>query len=570
VIALFAPLALAGAPEGQEVDALRAELDRNAHELALPNAPPIYLLRYHLMELDQYDVLCSFGAVVREQRDPFNLLAVEVRVGSPQFDNSGFGGWQDGFLRSQLPEVLTPASIQAEAWRTTDVAYKQAVEQYARKQSQFTPPPDWPGDYTMTGPVVADEGEVPEDERLPELLTTAKAMSAALADTAVLRGEVYVGHEAGTLLTLDTEGTEVRRRVGETTLRAVASVRADDGQLLTDQRLWTAREVAALPTRDQLVAEVAAMRDHLLAEAKAAPLDDEYVGPVVFEGDAALDLFRYVLVGQLEGTPPEIPFDSFFGELGDDRDPVRLGRRVLPPGWTVSDDPQALPASPGSYAYDDEGTPAKAITLVDDGIVKDLAMSRVPRKGLDGTNGHARGLVGERAIGRVTMLQVEPDRHRTQAKLVKKGLQLAKAYGRDWVVVVRKLQEPCVMGLESQLVMDDDKLAVPPPVEVVRRYADGHEEPFRGASFAGIQRWVLRDLVAAGPERQGDWFAPFTGRNYAGLSPTEGMASHLWAPDVLVGEVELVPAGGEPREIPVVPPPVATTQAAPAAPAVQD
>ncbi|MEQ1568475.1 MAG: metallopeptidase TldD-related protein [Myxococcota bacterium] len=556
MILTLGSLALAAAPTGPDVDTLVDALARNGSALALPNAPAIYHLRYDLLTLRQLDVRASLGSLVGSNESPFNLLAVEMRVGDPSYDNTGFGGWQDGFVRGGLPSVVTPEALANEAWRSTDLAYKQAVEQYARKASQFVAPEGWPGDYTLTGASVADEGTAPPDPRAAELRELAVALSGELVGPGVQRGDVYVGHESGDLLVVDTEGTRVRQAVSESTIRAVIAVRAADGMLLTDQRLWTVRRVEQLPPRDRMLEEARRMRDALLATAAAPTLGEEYVGPVVFEQDAALDLFRYVLVAQLEGTPPEIPFDSYFGELGEDRDPVRLGRRVLPPGWSVRDDPTARPTHPGSYRYDNEGTPARPLDLVADGIVRALAMSRVPRKGVDGTNGHARGLVGARPVGRVALVTVEPDRRRSDAKLVRKGLQLARAYGRDWVLVVQRLQEPAAMALDADLMMAEG-IALPPPLHLVRRYADGREEPVRGADFSGIERWILRDIAAAGPQREGDWFAPFSGRDYASLGPTEGMASHLSAPEVLIGEVELVPARTEPREVPVLPAPIA-------------
>jgi hypothetical protein len=302
--------------------------------------------------------------------------------------------------------------------------------------------------------------------------------------------------------------------------------------------------------------EVARMRATLVALSTSPALDDEYVGPVVFEGAAARDLFRYALVDQLEGTPPEIPFDSWFGELGESGDPVRIGRRVLPMGWTVTDDPRSVPEHPGSFQYDAEGTASEAIALVEDGIARTLAMSRVPRRGLTETNGHGRSHVGRRASGRLSLTTVEPDRKRSETAVYKAAQKLARAYGRDWIFVVRRLQEPAVLGLSDEGRFEDSDQAVvlPPPVAIVRRYADGREEPLRGAAFAGVHRWVLRDIVAAGPVGHSDYMAPASG-GYAGLGPTEGMPSRMTAPDVLVGEMELVPAPGDPRAIAALPPP---------------
>lgn len=546
------------APEHPMVPVLVEQIERNRARLSLPEAPPIYHLRYQLLELEQVDVLASLGGLVRASLSPYNLLAVEVRVGEPSYDNTGFGGWQDGFRRVGLPKELTPESLKLELWRTTDTAYKEAVEQYARKVSQFVAPPDYPGDYTLTGAVVADDGvgtAAQSEETLKEL---ALAMTAALAkDPVVVRGEVYIGHEAGSMLTVDSEGTAVRSPVEETSVRALVTARAADGMLVSAERLWTVRKVTDLPPREQMIAEVTALRAELDATLAAPALSEEYVGPVVLEGSAAADLFRYVLLSQLEGTPADVPFDSMFGELGENKDPVRLGRRVLPPGFTVVDDPLRWQTHPGSYRHDNEGTETRAIELVSDGIVKDVAMSRVPRKGIGASNGHARGTMGQRASGRVTMLDVVSERDKPESKLYKTAFKLARAYGRDWVLAVRQLQEPCVLALDSDLFWDEG-VSLPPPVAVVKRYSDGREELLRGATFAAVERWVLRDIVLAGPSSEHDYLSPPSGNDWAGLAPTEGIASRIRAPSVLVGEIEIVPAAADPRELPVLSPPTAS------------
>lgn len=534
---------------------LKDAIARYQAGLDLADAPDTYHLRYQLLSLTEIDVQASMGAVVRVHHQPYHALGVELRLGSPDYDNTGFGGWQNGFRRALLPAELTPGALQAELWRTTDAAYKEAVEQYARKASQFEAPPDWPGDYTLTGPTTADLGEAKGEAAPDRLVALAKAASQALADPAALTAEVHVGHEAGSLLTVDSEGTSVRAPVAETTVRALLQVRTDDGQFLTDHRLFTARTVEDLPDDQEILAAARRLREQLLAAASAPTWTEEYVGPVVFEDTAAVDLFRYLLVPQLEGTPGEIPFDSFFGDLGWSQDPVRLGRRVLPAGWTVVDDPSGPDGHPASFTYDHEGTKAKDLRLVEDGIVRTLAMSRVPRRGLTETNGHARGMLGERAAGRVSLWAVDPARAVPAAKLEREAAKAARSYGRDWWIVVRRLQEPAVLGYRTDLWFDRAETPLPPPVVVVKQHADGREETFRGARLAGVERWLLRDILAAGPSVQADYLAPLLPDDWGGIGPTEGMVTRARAPAVLIGEVELVPDPGDPMDVPAVPPP---------------
>lgn len=536
--------------------ALQGALERHVEELELPDAPPVHHLRYQLLALEQVSIQTSFDSLVHLDALPTNRLAVEVRVGSPEFDNTGFGGWQNGFDAAWLPERLTPEALSVEAWRLTDRAYKQAVEQYARKQAQFTPPDDHPGDYSPAPVVVVDLEGAPAAP-VDQLQDLALRLGAALRGPELLeRAEVYLGHESGWLWTFDSDGSSVRRPVQETSIRVLAHARANDGMLLTDERLFTVRDPDGLGEVDALVEDVARMRESL-GRLRAAPvLTEEYVGPLVFEGEAAADLFRYLLVPQLEGTPSEIPFQSQFGSFGASGGQARTGRRVLPPGWSVVDDPTADPSHPGAFEYDLEGTRAEAVQCVEDGIVRELLMSRTPRPGQLESNGHARGSLGSRGQGRASLTSVEPHSHVSSARLHRAAARTARAYGRDWYLVVRELQEPSVRRLagHAATALDGPTGELPPPVAVWRVYADGREEPLRGARFASADRWLLRDVVAAGPRVETSYLAPFEG-TYRSLAPIEGLPGRMSAHEVLVGEVELVPMGADASRVPILPPP---------------
>ncbi len=544
----------ADVPSDPQVDTLVSAITRYKAELALPGAPPLYHLRYHLVSLEQAEAEASFGGLLRISADPYRALGVEVRLGSPAFDNTGFGGWENGFGYTGLPVGVDANALKLDAWKLTDRAYKEAVEQFSRKSAQFDPPENYPGDYTLSGPqLYLDPAFVPQTA--PDRLSTdAQTLSAAFVGFPLEVGSVVMGHESGWHWIIDSEGTKVQRPMRECTVRAIARIRTQDGAVISDQRLWTAQTAQDLPATAEMVEQTAQLARELTAVSDAAPISEEYVGPVIFEDQAAVDLFRYLLVPQLEGTPAEVPFESWFGDLGERSSSVRMGRRVLPLGWAAVDDPHQRPSHPSSNAVDIEGTPTESVVLVKDGIVRDLLMSRVPRPDRKTTNGHGRGAIGQRASGRVDQLRVDTPKTSTEAKIYKQGLKLAASYGRDYVLVIRRLQEPAILNLEGGN-FDGDANPLPPPVFMVRRYGDGHEEVVRGASFSGVHRWVLKDIVAAGRRVEGSYMAAAQG-SADSLGPIEGMPTWISVPEVLIGEMELVPVPGDPSELPIVPLPV--------------
>lgn len=560
---LFLSLLLAASPVHSAdspdalMDALGTELDRSARDLELGDSPPPYHVRYTLSMAQNLGATASYGALVNEWEGQNNWLGVEVRVGSPEFDSANLGGWENGFVFDEVPDLLSAEALRQSAWLLTDRAYKDALEQLARKSANVSRA-DYPGDYLLTGPVSASE-RLASLEPSFDPAVLARALSAELPKGLEL-AEVHIDSFCGGALILDTEGTRVSKSRCSIRVRALAHARAEDGVLLTDQRLWMATDAKGLPPAHVMQSAVKEMGESLLSLRLAPLLEDEYVGPVLFLEDAAVDLFRYLLVHQLEGTPPVIPFDTFLGGLGGDKfstgdDNVRLNRRVLPAGWSVFDDPSADLEFPGAYRYDDEGTPAQRVELVVDGIVRDLLMSRVPRKGLRVANGHGVGGAGNRKVGRAANLEIRPDRAQSTRQLRRQALRTAAAYGRDWILEVRRIQDPAVQGQAENdnfvfgFLMDSGPPALPPPVAIFRVYADGREQRLRGATFSGAERWLLRDIVAAGRQVSADYLA---GASDSSGDITSGHPVRIRCPEVLVGEVELIPMEGDPDDAPLL------------------
>ncbi|MFH1463685.1 MAG: metallopeptidase TldD-related protein [Pseudomonadota bacterium] len=547
---------------------LAEEVALHLEQLQLPDAPPLYHLRYHLLALQQASVRASFGALVAHDFSPATVLGAEVRVGSAAFDNTGYGGWESGFGRIGLPQELTAHALRLATWQLSDSTYKEAVEQFARKQAAFVPPPDYPGDYQVglrqEGPYISVASA-----RLEPVEQLARRLSSVFpVDGGLELGTVLAAWETGTETVVDSEGTDLQRPHAEFVLRAMAQARATDGALLSDHRSWYLRNPSQLPAEPAVELQVAAMTRDLLAWTRVTPLQDEYVGPVIFEDEAAVDLFRTLLVDQLEGTPPPVPFEASFGALGDgfsfasdgSGGGPRLNRRVLPDGWRAVDDPRADLNDPACFAFDLEGTPARRVELVEDGIVRTLLMSRVPRKDIpEGSNGHARGTLSSRAAGRVSHLEVTPRHRLTRRRLLKQAFAIADAYDQDYVMVVRRFQDDLVRAQDRTdsaafSFLDGGGHRLPVPLALYRVYTDGREEPIRGAAFASVERWALREIAAAGPQVEGRYLAPFSpgGQSY---SPLVGMPTTLSVPEVLIEELELVPVSADPRSRPVVPAP---------------
>ena len=145
-----------------------------------------------------------------------------------------------------------------------------------------------------------------------------------------------------------------------------------------------------------------------------------------------------------------------------------------------------------------DGGPFGAV-VVRDGVIRDLLMSRVPRDGFDHSTGHGRSLGADRRDAMPGAVTVRPDRSRSEGRMRRKALQLARQAGLDYVLVVRRIEPPALSEDFHMAFSGDGPLpGLTRPSEVYRLYRDGTEEPVRGLEFLGVDRRVLRDITMAG------------------------------------------------------------------------
>ena len=219
-----------------------------------------------------------------------------------------------------------------------------------------------------------------------------------------------------------------------------------------------------------------------------------------------------------------------------------MGRRLLPAGWSVKDDPSSTPAGfAGARPIDREGVRARSIELVEDGYVRDLLMTRVPRLDREATTGHARGPVGSAPSARMTWWEVTPAKGLSARAFDRKVAAARKAARADAVLVVRRMEG----GWDGDL---------PDVLDASWRFPDGSEAPAVALRFEGVDRRTLRQVAAA---TAAVTVRPYLGSNRpGGYAPaTRGVPMGVIAPRaVLVEDLEVVFGGdvAEPELLPSV------------------
>ena len=549
-IVAFTTSAFAVSPEVLQ-RVVQQETDRALSLLSLDDSGPPWRISVEWVDQATVAYGADFGALMMEKLDtpeePARYLLAEVRQGDRTLD-SGDLDLGRGLMYRPLPLELDEWNLARAIWLQLDASYKSAVSDLTQKTMALQgEPPKRPAVAPFVAPV---SKEWPALELQPEWIKeTTQALSAAVRGVDGLEDAHSMGSQASSrVFTYSSEGTWLTRVYTEVIFRVQVKARAEDGTLLSADRSWIGRHSDQLPSQEEMVDEVLAMTETLL-ETIQAPLLGDYIGPVVLEEPAALELFRQLLMPEILGTPPPVSAARFLAE-GNAQRPrqARIGRRLLPFGWSVVDD--ARSDTPGAYDWDYDGVPPERVEVVVDGVLRTPLMSRIPQDFESRSTGHGRSKSIGRREAMPGVVYVTPPRELSTRRLERKALRAASALGRDNVLIISRIQAPAfVEQVELYFAGDEAPAGLSLPTEAYLLHRDGRREPVRLGSFVGVDRRALRDIVAAGQpgEVRGVLDKPPSTLRFS-ISLGGGVQSGWSIPAVLISELELVDrSGGEVR-----------------------
>ncbi|MGB6461102.1 MAG: metallopeptidase TldD-related protein [Candidatus Acidiferrum sp.] len=574
------------------LQAMRDEMARSKTrlELQIPGTPQPqrpYYVEYRLLDLDVREIVAEFGALVSSTRTRNRFMDVEARIGDYKLDSSNFIS-DDGFRGFIGPTGSVGIdrdynSLRQDLWIATDQAFKEAVDTYSRKQaylSSLARPSDI-DDFSKVAPVQLIEPLVTPDWGNRNWEQEARETSATLrAFPQIYESRVTYYLVYATEYLLTSEGTEIRMNHSYAAIESGMNTLADDGMQVNHMYAAYAPAPAQLPDVATVRKALNVTGSELMAMRAAAPAQD-YTGPVLFEARAAAPLLAQVLTPDINGARPPVSFtpvmEQLLTGLGGRSDWVgRMGARVLPTSVSLIDDPSAkdFHGTPllGGYAIDDEGVRAQKVTIVDSGVVKELLMSRRPGPDSDESNGHGRSAFLNDAKPTMSNLFFNSTETSSPADLKKKFLDDCRSEKLQYCIVVREMDNPSISLLHqddfSELLASfaggagtGDRL----PLVVYKVYPDdGHEEMIRGSRIIGLNSRMLRNLGGIGND---DYVYNYMQSQISGFAGTalgafgsaqSGLPASVVAPSLLFEDLEVRGARGEPKRLPLLPPPPMT------------
>ena len=130
------------AQESVLLQAMRDEMARAIEDLQLGGMEKPYFVAYSVLDSTSVRASAVLGAIVSRRQGSSRVLAVEVRVGDRNLDNTNFVTRPDfgsALSSASFPTVLPLEDdyheLRRKIWLATDSAYKQALDHLAKKRA---------------------------------------------------------------------------------------------------------------------------------------------------------------------------------------------------------------------------------------------------------------------------------------------------------------------------------------------------------------------------------------------------------------------------------------------------
>src|SRR3984893_3406863 len=353
---------------------MQGELSRASSSLSKTDPAP-YFLSYTVNDQNIVVLVGAYGSLLTDAALQRRQADVTMRVGSPALDNTHGQRRSSGMTSGALPLGDDPDGVARVLWELTDREYKRAAPAFLNVK-------------TNTAGRAEEEDKSPDFSKEAPQTHTGEPLTPPAFDRSAWEGEIrrlsadfrkYSDVYFATVVLqvqnsnsrlVSSEGAAIATPSASTRLVMEAQTRAEDGMELLRVETFQAPSAGGLPSEAELIAKIDKMAEDLKALRKAS-VAEPYDGPALLSGRAAAVFFHEVLGHRLEGHRQR---DEDEGQTFT----KKVNQEVLPKFLSVADDPTIREIAgvklAGSYEYDNEGSPAQRVDVIQNGILKNFLM----------------------------------------------------------------------------------------------------------------------------------------------------------------------------------------------------
>ena len=477
---------------------MQTELQRAQTSLGKLDPAP-YFLSYSVYDQTVALAAGSQGSVVSSTHARRRSADVTMRIGTAALDNSHQQNRASARTTGTLPLEDDRNAIAHELWRLTYEEYRKASKAYASVKTntqvqakEEDTSPDFSEEKPPTHVDNKDAGSTPDQRALEKFVREYSAHFRKYPY--IYSSMVLITAQKTRFHFLSTEGNHIVTPGAYIRVAIEAETRADDGMELIRVETFQAESLDHLPPASEIEARVEKMAADLKA-LREAPVAEPFDGPALLSGRATAVFFHEVLGHRLEGHRQR-------GEQEGQTFTKKVGQSVLPDFLSVVDDPTISKLNGidlgGYYEFDDEGMPAAKVDVIQNGILKNFLMSRMPIKNFSNSNGHGRSQPGLMATGRQGNLIVSSTKTVKDSELRQKLIDEVKKQGKPYGLYFEDIQGGFTL---TQRAMPQSFQVL--PVLVWRVYPDGKpDELVRGIDIVGTPLAAMNRILVTGEKTE--------------------------------------------------------------------
>jgi len=545
----------AGAPQAAPSPLLGTIQQELAREIGILGKadPPAYFMSYTVTDSNRAEVMGSNGALLSSQENHTRWLEAQVRVGSYDLDNTHHVGNGQGDGPGSFGEPISieddQGVLRRAIWRETDTQYRAAADALIKvrtsKDVQVQTAEEHAPDFSHETPHVyygphasftLDRHPWEEKARLYTKFFH--------ASPAILNSIATFTAQAENAYQVSSEGSRLQFGQVRYRLELFIQGKAPDGMDINRYYNFDWTDPSAAPDDKTVLAQCAVLQKELEGLIKA-PLVEPFAGPAMLTGRASAVFFHEVFGHRDEGfRQKDINEGQTFAR--------KVGEQILPTFLSIVDDPTEAKLGPnvllGFYPFDDEGTAAQRVTLVDHGVLRNFEMSRQPLIGFLQSNGHGRRQVGLPPVSRQGNLIVESTHQVTNEQLRKMLIDEIRRQGKPFGLLIDDIAGGFTFTGRGQ-----PQAFQVQPLVVYKVYTDNRpDELVRGVDIVGTPLVSLTKIIATGDKTE--VFNGYCGAE-SGSVPVAAAA-----PAMLISEMEVQKKQTSTDRPPILPPPSHDTQ----------
>lgn len=445
--------------------AIEDELERCMDSLKGDDCEPFFM-GFGMSQNRSFSVLSTLGGIVFSGSSSDLDFSSRLMIGDYHFNDENFKSRSsdENFDDLAIPQMMLPQNpeyypIRLALWGSAEKVYRSACKTYKDKMNTLINNSktldDYPlDDFSKSDVVVSinDSSNVASIDK-NKLETFAKELSIIFKDyPKIINSVIYIGDYSSNYYFHNTEGTKIQFPLNLISIYVSAVTREEGASSASSSISFIGLSDSDLPSLDSMKQATRNFANKLVGALDYPVIEEEYSGPVLYEGNAASELFQEALFRSGKFVARREPMSdnrrAFY--LPDDMSANsferKLGKLVVDKSLTILSLPKAKIYNGsnliGSYNVDAEGVvPPDTLVLVKNGKLQNLFNDRVPTFSFSKSNGHKRVYIsrnGTRSAMGLGVVKITSDAGLSKVELKSKLLDRLKEEDLDYGYIIRK------------------------------------------------------------------------------------------------------------------------------------